>query len=130
MPNGVYRRRPITRRPLRRRWTPSRPTVDTTPPTVTFVSQTRSKISRVTGRDSTDIVFTVDEDYQGYQVRVVSSTSATVAQGTQLETGTGGLSDVQRTITVTDDELVAATAAEGSNMLKIFAQDTAGNWSV
>lgn len=58
---------------------------DTTPPTVTFVSQVRTKISRVSPDDATDVVFSVSEDYQAYQVRVVSSTAATVAQGTLLE---------------------------------------------
>lgn len=32
-------------------------------------------------------------------------------------------------ISITDDELVAAAAVEGSNILKVFVQDAAGNWS-
>jgi len=36
----------------------------------------------------------------------------------------------QFTATLTDDELVAAGAVEGNNVLKVFVKDAAGNWSL
>jgi hypothetical protein len=33
------------------------------------------------------------------------------------------------TTTITDDELIAAAAIEGNNLLKVFVKDAAGNWS-
>lgn len=98
-------------------------------PVVTFVSQSRGTISANAPADTDDVVFSVDQDYQAYQVRVVSSSAATVSQGTLVESGTGGTADVQKTITITRDELVAASAVEGSNMVKIFAQGPTGIWS-
>lgn len=35
----------------------------------------------------------------------------------------------QYTTTLTDDELVAGAAAEGTNLFKVFVKDAAGNWS-
>lgn len=105
---------------------------DTTAPIVTFISQTRTKISRISGGgfDATDVVFSVNEDYQGYQVRRVSSGADTIAMGTLVESGTGGLSGVERTITLTDDEIIDnGGAPEGNSIYKIFAQDLSGNWS-
>jgi hypothetical protein len=74
-------------------------------------------------------VFTSDADYQAYEARVVSTSDAVEGSGTVIESGTGGLAGVQRTITITDAELEAAAAAEGSNIIKIFVQNTAGVWS-
>lgn len=35
----------------------------------------------------------------------------------------------QFTVPISDDELVAASAVEGNNLLKVFVKDSAGNWS-
>ena len=40
-----------------------------------------------------------------------------------------GSAVTQYTTTLTDDELVAAGAVEGSNLVKVFVKDAAGNWS-
>jgi hypothetical protein len=42
----------------------------------------------------------------------------------------GGTAGVIYTATVTDDEVVAADAADGSKIIKIFVRDAAGNWSI
>lgn len=104
---------------------------DTVAPTVSFVSQTRVKISRVEGGgvDSTDVTFTADEALQAWKCKVVTSESATHTQGTLLEAGGAVTGGQQVVFNVTDDELVAAGGVEGSNLLKIFGQDLAGNWS-
>lgn len=93
------------------------------------VSPTRTKISQVSGFDATVLSFTVDEDYRGYQIRIVPSNASTVNDGTLLESGSGGLADVAREVTITDDELIAASAGDGSKIVKVFAQDMAFNWS-
>ena len=41
----------------------------------------------------------------------------------------GASAGTQFTATITDDELIAAGAAEGNNLLKVFVKDAAGNWS-
>lgn len=103
---------------------------DTLGPSVTIVSVSKSKISRVSGYDATDVVFVVDENFTNYQVRVVPSSSSGVTAGTQVEGGLFvGTANTNYQITLTDDELVAAGAAEGNNRIKVFAQDIAGNWS-
>lgn len=100
-----------------------------TTPVVTFVSQTRTKISRVAGStvDATDVVFSADQNWNAYQVRLVSSSESSIAQGQLVEGATlPTAAGVTRTITITDDELVAAGATEGSNLLKIFVTTAAG----
>lgn len=106
---------------------------DTTAPVITFVSQTRAKISRVVGSDATDIVWSSGENFTEYQLRVVPANTSIVSQGTLIEQNqnpaAGGTASIQYTSTITDDELVAASAAEGTNIIKIFAKDSSGNWS-
>lgn len=104
---------------------------DTAPPTPNItVGASKSRISRVTGQDVTTFTFTVDEDYQAYQLRVVPGGSSPVSAGTLLESGTGGTAGVGRAVDVTDDELVAAGVSSGDAIVKVFAQDLAGNWSL
>jgi hypothetical protein len=101
---------------------------DTTAPTTTFGSQTVTKISRITGKDSVNITITTNEPFVEYELRLVASESSTRASGTQIETAVVS-SRSSHTVTVTDDELVAAGAVEGLNRIKAFTKDAAGNWS-
>jgi peroxiredoxin len=95
---------------------------------------TKTRISRVAGQDSFTVDWQSDEGFSHYQIRVVSSGSDTYVQGTLLEMdenpASGGNASTTYTATITDDELVAASAVEGANILKVFVQDNAGNWSV
>lgn len=102
---------------------------DYTPPSVSAGSPSVAKISRVAGKDATNVSFTVDEDCQAWMIRLVSSNSDPYTYGTLIESGGALTSGVPQDVEITDDELVAAGGAEGSNLVKIFAQDTAGNWS-
>jgi hypothetical protein len=104
------------------------------PPTVTVVSgPTAVKISRVAGKDETQITWESNYDFQDYQIRIVPSAISAVTSGTQLETNqtppSGGTALTDYTATVSDDEMVAAMAAEGSNILKVFVQKPSGEWS-
>lgn len=76
------------------------------------------------------IVFQVGEAYVEYMVRVVPATSSLYDAGTLVEGTTGSwAANTNQTITITDDELVAASAADGDKIVKIFAKDSSGNWS-
>ncbi len=58
------------------------------PPTANIVSTTRTKISRVSGFDSTDVVWSSDGAFTEYQFRVVPNASDPVTQGVQIESYT------------------------------------------
>lgn len=102
---------------------------DTVAPIATITSVQRSKISDKTGVNSTDINFTVNEPFNAYEVRLVSSTGAQKNTGTLIESGGAGAAGTPITVTITYAEAVAAGALEGNNIIKIFVQDVAGNWS-
>lgn len=95
-------------------------------PITVFVSSTRSKVSRIAGWDSTVITWSVDEACQAWQVRQVASASDTVAQGTLLASGAAVGAGVQQQTSVPSSSL---TTGDGSKLIKVFAQDLAGNWS-
>jgi hypothetical protein len=103
---------------------------DTTAPTPNItVGPSTLKISRVSGKDVTTFSFQSDEPYQAYELRVVPSTSSPHTAGTLIESGGAGGASTNRDVDVTDDELVAASGTEGDNVVKVFVQDNAGNWS-
>lgn len=101
---------------------------DTTSPIINVDTITVSKISRVPGMDSVDVTFTADEAFVEYEVRRVADGSSSRASGSQVETATV-TSRTSHTITMTDDEVIAASAVEGTNVFKVFVKDAAGNWS-
>lgn len=103
---------------------------DTTSPVVTVVSVSKTKISRISPQDFTDVQFSADENFVEYQIRVVPANDSLVTAGTLIESGLmSGNSGTQYTKTITDDELVAASSPDGSKIIKIFVKDAAGNWS-
>lgn len=103
---------------------------DTTPPIVTLLSgPSLSRMSRVAGKDASDVVFEANEDIQGWQVRLVPASGSPVSAGTLIESGGSVSSGGDVAVTLTDDELIAAGATEGALVVKVFAQDSAGNWS-
>ena len=102
---------------------------DTTAPgNINVTGVTATKMSRVTGKDAIDATFTADEAFVEYMIRKVSAAGDTRLMGTLVEQATVA-SRTSHTTTITDDELVAATGAEGTNLLKVFVKDAAGNWS-
>lgn len=104
---------------------------DTTPPIPTITSgPTVTRLSRQVGWDSVDFTWSSNEAYVAYQARLVPSSSSPVTAGTLIESGGAGPASTPVTLTLTDDELVAAGASEGSLGVKIFVQDAAGNWSL
>lgn len=106
---------------------------DTTPPTTNVVTGASGGIiSRVTGKDDFAFSFTVNEAVQAWQLKLVPASNSPQTAGSLIESGGSVASGGTISGSVTDDELVAAigSAAEGTYVIKAFAQDTAGNWSV
>jgi hypothetical protein len=102
---------------------------DVTPPVATVTSgPTLPKISSQTGKNATDFTFTVSEAYEAYELRVVDDDSTSRLSGALIESGGSG-DGTARTVEVTFSELNAASAGNGSKVVKVFVQDSAGNWS-
>ncbi len=104
------------------------PPIDSTAPTTDLTGQTRTTISRVPGWDAFDVTITANEPFVEYELRRVAAATSTRTEGSQIETAVVS-STTSLVVTVTDDELVAALAAEGANTVKAFTKDAAGNWS-
>jgi hypothetical protein len=113
-------------------------TLDTTVPVVTLDSgPTPTKISKIATKRTSTVTWHVDTHIQAYKVKVVPSSSSIHTAGTQIPvTGgstnvTGGATNAATTVTTTIDGADLQTAGvEGDNIVKVFAQDDAGNWSV
>lgn len=103
---------------------------DTTEPTLNItIGPSTNRISRIAPKDVATFSFQISEDYQAYEIRVVPGPSSPHTAGTLLEAGGSGAGGVDINADVTDDELVAALGVEGDNIIKVFGQDLAGNWS-
>jgi hypothetical protein len=115
-------------------------TVDSTAPVVTITGPDVSKISKQTGKRTSTFSFTVNDVFEEFKVKVVSSTGAAHTTGTQIGTangstnmsGTAGGYAASTPITCSIDgaDLEAASAGDGSKIIKVFVRDAAGNWSV
>jgi hypothetical protein len=115
-------------------------TLDTTIPVATIQSgPTPAKISKQTGKRTSTVVWQSDSQYDAYKIKVVPATNSIHTAGTQIPT-TGGSTNVSGStanqpaltnVTSTIDGADLETAgAEGANIVKVFVQDDAGNWSV
>lgn len=102
---------------------------DTIAPTIEVSNLTATKISRVSSKDISYVSFTVNEDCQAWKAKKVTSSGAAHTQGTLVDSGGAIPADTLFVFDITDDELVDAGGTEGSNTIKVFVQDTAGNWS-
>jgi hypothetical protein len=104
--------------------------VDTRPPAnIGVTSIMPTKISRVTNRNTTNVTFAADEAFVEYQIRHVAADTDPITAGSLVEQATVP-SRTSHTIAITGDELVAGAGTEGTNKLKIFVRDAAGNWSI
>lgn len=100
--------------------------IDTTSPLTVFVSESRSKVSLVAGFEST-IAWTVNEDCQAWQIREVADAATTLGSAGLLVTSGGPVTAGVEQQTVIGG--ASLTAGDGARLLKIFAQDLAGNWT-
>ena len=115
-------------------------TLDTSVPEVTVTGPDKSTISEVSGFDTAIINFTVNVAFEAYKVCVVSSTSATQDTGTVIPTTSGSINtsgsdgsyeaDTNIQVTIKGTDLAAASSGDGLKIIKVFAQNAAGTWSV
>lgn len=113
--------------------------LDTTRPIVTVTGPDVSKISKQVGKDVASFSFTADTAFVEYKVKVVSSSGADQGTGTQIGT-TNGSTNMAATgtfaagavinSTIDGADLEAASAGDGSKVIKIFVRDDSGNWSI
>jgi hypothetical protein len=114
-------------------------TMDTSIPTVTVTTPDVSKISKQTGKNTSTFTFQSNQDFVAYKVKLVGTTGATHDTGQQIPT-TGGSANVQGTGTFTSATVTTVTLKaidletalanmNGQNIIKVFVQDDASNWS-
>jgi hypothetical protein len=113
--------------------------LDTTVPTVAVSSgPTPAKISKQSTKRTSSLTWSVDEDVTAWEVRVVPSTGSDHTAGAVLGTAngstnaSGGALTASTPVTTTVDgaDLEAASAGDGSKVVKVFAQSASGIWSV
>lgn len=112
-------------------------TLDTTVPVITIsVAASPTKISKIATKDTSTFQFQSDTAITAWKVKVVSASGSIHSSGTQIPT-TAGSTDVtgaalaattNQTVTIVGGDLETA-GAEGDNVVKVFGQDAAGNWS-
>jgi len=114
--------------------------LDTTSPIITITGgPTPAKISKVTGKRVTTFSFRSDEGFEAYEVMVVANAGDGHASGTLIGVVNGSVNmsgsaggyaadtDIECTLDGADLE---TAGAEGVNVIKVFVQDEAGNWSI
>lgn len=113
--------------------------LDMTPPVVTVTGPDKSKISKVDTFNVAAISFTCDVDFVEYKVKVVPAESSLQDAGVLIGTehgstnmsGTGEYSSTDAiNCTINGADLEAASAGDGTKIVKVFVKDQAGNWSV
>ncbi len=114
-------------------------TLDTTVPVVTVTGPDKSKISKVNGYNAAVISFTSDIDFEAYKVCVVPATNSLENAGTVISTaggsentsGTAGgyKANTNISVTINGADLEAASAGDGTKIVKVFVKNAAGTWS-
>lgn len=115
-------------------------TVDTTVPTVDITTgPDATKVSTISGKRTVNFTFTVGaEAITAWEVAVVANSGSARGTGTVIgttngSTGTsGGAKGAAATQAVVLDarDIQAASAGDGTKVVKVYVQDSAGNWSV
>lgn len=112
--------------------------LDTVVPVVTISGPDVSKVSEVSGKNSSVFTFTVSEAFSEYKVKVVASAGSTHDTGTQIGTTNGskntcgsGSYEANKAISVTinaSDFKTAKGGGDGVGIVKVFAFDGV-SWS-
>lgn len=114
-------------------------TLDSSLPTVTIsVAFAPTKISKVASFDTATGSFQSNEAIVAWKVKVVPASGSTESAGTQIPTTAGSTNvtggslaaDTNQSVTIKGADLETASAGDGAKIVKIFVQDSAGNWSV
>lgn len=113
--------------------------LDTTMPTVTVTAADVDKISKVAGKNEAAFSFTCDSAFTEYKVKVVTASGAAENTGAAISTangstnmsGTGSFTaNTPIQCIIKGADLEAASSGDGQKIIKVFAKDAAGNWSV
>jgi hypothetical protein len=114
--------------------------LDTIDPIVTITSgPDLTVISKILGKDTTHFSFRVNENFIEFKVRIVPSIASLVTAGVAIPvtggsynmSGTGDFAgDIDINCTLRGADLAAAAGSDGTYIIKVFARDRAGNWSV
>ena len=115
-------------------------TLNTAVPVVTVTGPDKSRISKVSGFDTSIINFTSDVAFDEYKVCVVTANSSTQDSGMTIgsthgsinTSGTSGDYPASESIQVTIKaaDLEAASSGDGTKIVKVFVKTEAGIWSV
>jgi hypothetical protein len=114
-------------------------TLDTTLPIVTIsVAFAPTKISKIATFDTATGSFQVDTAIQAWKIKVVPAIDSMHTAGTTIPTTGGSVdtsggslaADTNQSVTITGADLEAASAGDGPKIVKVFAQDISGGWSV
>lgn len=114
-------------------------TLDTTLPVPNItVAASPTKISKIATFDTSTFTFQVNEDVQAWKVKVVPATGSAESAGTLIPTTAGSTNtsggslaaSTNKVVTIKGTDLETASAGDGAKIVKVFAQDLAGNWSV
>lgn len=115
-------------------------TLNTTVPVVTITGPDKSKISKVTGFNTSIINFTSDVAFEEYKVCVVPQNNSTQDAGTIIGTTNGSINtsgsdgdypaseNIQ--VTINGADLEVASSGDGVKIVKVFVRNAAGTWSV
>lgn len=114
-------------------------TLDTLAPVITItVDPTPVKISKVPTFDTSIFTFVVDSDAQEWKVKVVPDANSPESAGTTVPTDGGSVNTTGGAlaaatgtqVTIKGADLEAASPGDGDKLLKVFARDLSGSWSV
>lgn len=115
-------------------------TLNTNVPVVTITGPDKSKISKVSGFDTSILSFVSDTDFEEYKVCVVTNSNSSQSAGTVIPT-TGGSENTSGkaggykkntaiSVTIKGADLESASSGDGVKIVKVFVKNIAGTWSV
>lgn len=121
-------------------------TLDQGGPIVTITGPDVDRISKVDGKRLAMFAFSVDSDVEEYEVRVVPAADSPHTVGTLIGTANGShvpgvaqptlsggpvaADEVVTPCVIDGRDLEAASPGDGDKIVKVFARDAAGNWSI
>jgi hypothetical protein len=116
-------------------------TLDMTAPVSTIsIAPSVTTVSKQTGKRACSFSFQCDSIFDNYEVMVVPATNSIHSAGTLIGTangstnmsGSAGNYPATTNINCSIDgaDLQAASAGDGTKIIKVFTKDKAGNWSV
>ena len=112
-------------------------TLDTSVPEVTIQSQDVQKISKISPKNVSTIIWQADVAITEWIIKVVDSINATHEDGTVVPitggstniTGTEKAAATNVTTKIYGADLETASSGDGEKILKIFVKNAAGTWS-